>query len=82
MIEGITEEEHKQAVEKLAEAVSKFEDALSEAETTAEKYGLEFSIEPAYGMGVFFEGSGDNDSESTNNYGDRDFGWFASSQSC
>jgi len=82
MIKGITEEEHKKAVADLAEAVSAFENALYEAETIATKYGLEFSVDTAYGMGGSFEGCGDNDPNTTDSYGDAEYGWFASSQSC
>ena len=82
MIEGITEEEHKQAVGELAEAVNKFEEALSEAESIANKFGLDFSISPAYAMGGRFYGAGDEDEDKTDEYGDPEFGWSASSNSC
>jgi hypothetical protein len=35
----------------LADAVGKFELALAEAQSIADKYGLSFNIYPSYGMG-------------------------------
>jgi hypothetical protein len=48
--------------------VQEFNSALAQAEAIADEYGLEFSIEPAYGMGGYYEGT-DNQ-------------WYASSESC
>ncbi len=51
----VPEAEMKEAVAKLAAAVKMFKSNLSEAEEIATKYGLAFSLEPAYGMGGRFE---------------------------
>ena len=48
--------------------VQEFNSALAQAEAIADEYGLEFSIDPAYGMGGYYEGT---ESE-----------WYPSSQSC
>lgn len=52
----------------LHEKVAEFNSALRQAEAIADEYGLEFSIDPSYGMGGYYEGT---ESE-----------WYASSQSC
>lgn len=52
----------------LDDAVSRFESALSEAESIANKHNLEFSISPAYGMGGSYNGEEGE--------------WHASSESC
>jgi hypothetical protein len=51
----------------LADAVKKFELALTEAESIADKYGLSFNIYPSYGMG--------------GSYSSED-GWTSSSNNC
>lgn len=50
-----TEEELRVAQAELSEYVKQFKAILSKAEDHATKYGLSFSISPAYGMGGHFE---------------------------
>ena len=60
---------HKQLGQALLhEKVTECNSALRQAEASADEYGLEFSIDPSYGMGGYYEGT---ESE-----------WYASSQSC
>jgi len=66
----------------LSRLVSVSEAALRAAELHADKHGLSFSIEPAYGMGGWYTGCGDNDPEAADGYGEPLYGWAASSQSC
>lgn len=52
----------------LAALVSEFEAALRKAEDFADAHGLDFRIDPSYGMGGTYDGAEGE--------------WFASSQSC
>lgn len=52
------EEEIKVAQAELSEAVKAFQDALDNAEKIATKYGLGFSMSPAWGMGGYFSAGG------------------------
>jgi hypothetical protein len=63
-----TEEEMQEGVALLAAATSAIDTAFVEAEEIADKYGLEFSINPSYGMGGWYDGE--------------EAEWYASSQSC
>lgn len=54
------------AQQKLDDKVNEFTTALSEAETIADKFDLEFSLDTAYGMGGYYNGGE----------------WHPSSQSC
>lgn len=59
--------------------------ALNEATAVADKYGLEFTFEPTYGMGGSYIGRGSSEeTESDDAYCWREdsWGWYASSQSC
>lgn len=77
--------EFEAAKAELKEKVDAFEAALSEAEALADKYGLEFTIQPAYGMGGAYTGKGDSEQTEQryyDDYGDGAWGWFSSSESC
>lgn len=59
--------------------------ALNEATSVADKYGLEFTFEPTYGMGGSYTGQGSSEEpecEDTYDWEDNSWGWYASSQSC
>ena len=70
----LTQEE---AVKALADKVKEFNEALSEAESIADKYKLSFSISPAYGMG----GTYDDDPEERVGE-DWESSWESSSANC
>ena len=72
----------REASAKLSELVSQFESALSQAESLADEYGLEFSIEPSYGMGGTYVGKALLEDEDSWYSSDDEYGWMSSSQSC
>lgn len=71
--------------EKLNELVAKAMQALSEAQDFAEKHNLEFSFEPAYGMGGSYTKLEEWQVEDWDDYSKDQIGkyrWFPSSQNC
>lgn len=74
--------------QKLAEAVSKIDEAVADAIAIADEHGLEFDVDFAYGMGGTYYPSQYLKSEEgewivDNYYLDADEGgWVASSQTC
>lgn len=77
--------EFEAAKAELVEKINAFAAALNEAIAVADKYGLEFSIEPAYGMGGTYSGKGNSDKEECYDayaWQIDSWGWYASSQSC
>ncbi len=66
-------------VRHLSELVAKFNAALSTAEEFAIEHGLSFKLEPAYGMGGYFDGTKVGKPDE---YGDVQSGWNPSSMSC
>lgn len=62
-----------QASKELAALVEAFEKALSAAEAFADEHKLGFNIDPAYGMGGYYNGGEETYC---------DDGWNPSSQSC
>ena len=63
----------KEAAAELSRLVANIDNAFTEAESFAEEYALEFHIEPAYGMGGWYNGGA---------FEGCDMGWNPSSQSC
>ena len=78
--------EKKAAIQELAKMVEAAEQALKNCEDFADKYGLEFNFEPAYGMGGTYTGKGISEKAepevSTWDWGTGSWGWYPSSQSC
>jgi hypothetical protein len=68
-----------EAAKKLSDVVDGINRAISEAEKIADEYGLSFSLEPAYGMGGYYYGTGNPELEGR--YAP-DQGWNPSSTSC
>ncbi len=66
----------------LAKLVKDAEDALKAATDYADKHGLEFDWDVAYGMGGRYIGHGDENPHATDKYGDPKFGWSSSSANC
>ena len=62
--------------------VEKAEEALAQAEKFADQNGLHFNFSPAYAMGGSYYGHGDKDPNETNEWGDDQYGWHASSANC
>lgn len=77
----MTELNKQEAVAALATAVSEFNAALTKAMNIADEYGLSFNIHPCYGAGAYYEGIGDKE-DIPDKWGDPQYGWRASSQSC
>lgn len=77
--------EYEAARAELADKLANFNRALDEAIEVANKYGLDFRIEPAYGMGGTYTGKGNSEQEAESDSWDWDdgsWGWYSSSQSC
>lgn len=76
--------EYEAAKAQLQEKVDAFNAALDEAIEIANQYGLEFHIEPTYGMGGTYSGQGKSESPEReyDEWDDDSWGWYASSQSC
>lgn len=83
-----SEKDIQNAYQKITELVSKSLEKLKEAEKIADEYGLEFTFDPAYGMGGTYCGKGSvkeeydyssrKDVEKIRDEGE----WMASSNSC
>lgn len=70
---------------KLAELIKTAENAISEAESLADEFGLSFSSPiGAYGMGGWYYGKGteENQGENWDSSDDDSDGWQSSSASC
>lgn len=74
----------KEKIAELAKLVKGFNDALDAACKYADEHGLEFNIEPSYGMGGTYIGEKHPERKEYENsgYSRMDNGWLASSTSC
>ena len=55
---------------------------ITECEQIADRHGLEFNFDTAYGMGGTYYGEGHPDSENLKKQYYKENGWIASSQTC
>ena len=75
-----SEEEKRNAIEKIAKLVSEAEGLVSEAESVADEFGLEFTVDiGGYGMGGTYYSEKYHEEQGMRWY---EPGWNASSQSC
>lgn len=85
----MTNKEREEKIAALNKLIEESEKALQEAEAFADEHGLEFSWEgPAYGMGGYYQSKKaylaeyGEDEPLVNSWGEEQYGWQASSQSC
>lgn len=76
--------ERKEAAVEIAKLIEQAQQIVYQAEALADEHGVSFSMNLGdYGMGGRYvpvpEGK---DADATNDWGDREYGWMASSQSC
>ena len=79
----MSDTDKKVASQKIADLLKSIEKATAEAVALADEHGMEFSFPaPTYGTGCWYTGKGHPDRSETNQYGDENDGWYASSQGC
>lgn len=69
----------------LTELVKFAEGALLECEKYADEHGLDFTFEPAYGMGGTYHGKGTSEYDDQGDpydWKNQSWGWYSSSASC
>jgi hypothetical protein len=71
----------KEATAEIAELVKQAYAKIHAAEAIADKYGVKFSFDLAYGMGGWYRPNHE-DWNSSACFGEDEGGWMASSQSC
>lgn len=76
--------EKQEASKKIAELIAQAQALVNEAESVSDASGVGFSINfGGYGMGGYYEPTPEGaDPNAEDEYGDSEYGWNASSQSC
>ena len=71
------------ASKKIAELIAQAQKLVYEAENVADESGVGFSMNLGdYGMGGYYEPTPPGEENTENEYGESEYGWRASSQSC
>ena len=72
-----------EASKKIAELIAQAQALVNEAESVSDASGVGFSINfGGYGMGGYYEPTPEGEENTEDEYGDSEYGWNASSQSC